>query len=134
MTEAGYVRVTGRTKDIVIRGGLNISARELEDHLIDHPAVEDVAVVGMPDDRLGEKVCAYIVSARGKETPDLDELVAFLRTRQVATPKLPQRLEVVAQFPVTATGKVKKHELRQDIAAKLSHETSDAARRTISTA
>ncbi|WP_252189621.1 MULTISPECIES: AMP-binding protein [unclassified Rhodococcus (in: high G+C Gram-positive bacteria)] len=124
MTADGYVRVTGRTKDIVIRGGLNISARELEDHLIEHRAIEDVAVVGMPDERLGEKVCAFVIVARGHQAPGLDELVDFLRARRVATPKLPQRLEVVTQFPATATGKVKKHELRQRITATLESEKS----------
>ncbi len=128
MTPEGYVRVTGRTKDIVIRGGLNISARELEDHLIDHPAVDDVAIVGMPDERLGEKVCAFVVAASGQSVPALDELVAFLRSRNVATPKLPQRLEVVTSFPSTATGKVKKHELRQRIAATIAAENSTAAK------
>ena len=119
MNEDGYVRVTGRTKDIVIRGGLNISARELEDLLIDHPSVQEVAVVGMPDQRLGEKVCAYIVPVAGNRTPSLEDVVVFLRSKKVSTPKLPQRLEVVDAFPVTATGKIKKHELRDDIASKL---------------
>lgn len=129
MTADGYVRVTGRTKDIVIRGGMNISARELEDHLIDHPAIDDVAIVGMPDERLGEKVCAYIIVTSGAAVPRLDHIVDFLREREVATPKLPQRLEIVTDFPVTATGKVKKHELRRDVTAKLSHEAAGHATR-----
>jgi cyclohexanecarboxylate-CoA ligase len=122
MDTAGYVRVTGRTKDIVIRGGLNISAREIEDLLIELPSISDVAVVGMPDARLGEKVCAYVVPADPETAPTLEDVVQHLRQRKIATPKLPQRLEVVGQFPVTATGKVKKHELRRDIAAKLEAE------------
>jgi cyclohexanecarboxylate-CoA ligase len=63
MDEDGYVRVTGRLEDIIIRGGMNISAREIEDHLVRHPALASVAVVGMPDERLGEKACAYVVLA-----------------------------------------------------------------------
>lgn len=133
MTDTGYVRVTGRTKDIVIRGGLNISARELEDHLIDHPAIDDVAIVGMPDERLGEKVCAFIIPSQGMRVPDLDEVTDFLRSRQVATPKLPQRLEVVIRFPVTATGKVKKHELRRDIESKLASERAHIGQPSMST-
>jgi cyclohexanecarboxylate-CoA ligase len=119
MDQDGFVRVTGRLKDIVIRGGLNISARELEDLLGAHPAVGSVAVVGYPDDRLGEKVCAYIVPAAGQAAPTLGEITDYLRERKVATPKLPERLEVVDGFPMTATGKIQKHVLRDDVAKKV---------------
>ncbi|HWE91915.1 MAG TPA: AMP-binding protein [Pseudonocardiaceae bacterium] len=115
----GYVRVTGRLKDIVIRGGLNISARELEDLLIEHPLVGGIAIVGMPDDRLGEKVCAYVVPADADHPPTLDDITGYLRERRVATPKLPERLELVEQLPITATGKVQKYLLREDIKQKL---------------
>ncbi|MEU0463557.1 AMP-binding protein [Amycolatopsis sp. NPDC006131] len=118
MDPDGYVRVTGRLKDIVIRGGLNISARELEDLLVDHPKVDEVAVVGMPDERLGERVCAYVVPVAG-QTPTLAELTEYLRGCDVATPKLPERLELLDRLPLTATGKVRKHVLRDDIKAKL---------------
>lgn len=120
MDDDGFVRVTGRTKDIIIRGGLNISARELEDLLMDHPAVSSVVAVGMPDERLGEKVCVYLVPAAGQDAPTLEELTGFLRDRNLATPKLPERLEVLDALPMTATGKIQKHLLRDDIAAKLS--------------
>lgn len=119
MDQDGYVRVTGRLKDIVIRGGLNISARELEELLADHPAVDNVAVVGMPDDRLGEKVCVYVVPVEGQAVPSLDDLTSYLRGRKVATPKLPERLELIDQLPLTATGKVQKFLLRKDITEKL---------------
>ncbi|HJQ47075.1 MAG TPA: AMP-binding protein [Amycolatopsis sp.] len=115
--EDGYVRVTGRLKDIIIRGGLNISARELEDLLSEHPGVAGVAVVAMPDERLGERVCAYVVPAEGTALA-LEDLTGYLRERNVATPKLPERLELVDQLPMTATGKVRKHVLRDDIARK----------------
>ncbi|MFJ8812987.1 AMP-binding protein [Amycolatopsis thermoflava] len=118
MDADGYVRVTGRLKDIVIRGGLNISARELEDLLAEHPMVDQVAVVGMPDERLGERVCAYVVPAAGQE-PALEDLTGYLRERDVATPKLPERLELLDRLPLTATGKVRKHVLREDIRTKL---------------
>jgi cyclohexanecarboxylate-CoA ligase len=115
----GFVRVTGRLKDIVIRGGLNISARELEDLLAGYPRFANVAVVAMPDDRLGEKVCLYAIVAPGQVAPTLDEVVAYLRERKLATPKLPERLELVDALPMTATGKIQKHVLRADIAMKV---------------
>jgi acyl-CoA synthetase (AMP-forming)/AMP-acid ligase II len=120
MDADGFVRVTGRLKDIVIRGGMNISAREVEEHLLQHPAIANVAVVGMPDERLGEKVCAYVVLAEAVTTLSLDEVTAYLREHEVATQKLPERLELVPELPMTATGKIQKHLLRADIASKVS--------------
>jgi cyclohexanecarboxylate-CoA ligase len=119
MDEDGYVRVTGRLKDIIIRGGMNISAREIEEHLVRHPAIADVAVVGMPDDRLGEKACAYVVLADPSASLTLDDITGYLRAQKVATQKLPERLEIVSAMPMTATGKVQKHLLRADIKDKL---------------
>jgi cyclohexanecarboxylate-CoA ligase len=119
MDADGFVRVTGRLKDIVIRGGLNISARELEDLLAGYPSFSTVAVVAMPDERLGEKVCLYGVVAPGEIAPALADVVAYLRDCKLATPKLPERLEIVESLPMTATGKVQKHMLRADIASKL---------------
>jgi cyclohexanecarboxylate-CoA ligase len=115
----GFVRVTGRLKDIVIRGGLNISAREVEDLLTGFPAFSDVAFVAMPDERLGERGCLYAVLAPGNDAPSLADVVAYLRERKLATPKLPERLEIIDSLPMTATGKVQKHVLRADIAAKV---------------
>jgi acyl-coenzyme A synthetase/AMP-(fatty) acid ligase len=122
MDADGFVRVTGRLKDIVIRGGMNISARELEDLLGEHPSVGSIAVVGYPDERLGEKVCVYVVPPPGATAPTLDEVNAFLRERKLAAQKLPERLEVVEAMPMTATGKVQKHVLRDDVAAKIASE------------
>ncbi|MBM7517979.1 AMP-binding protein [Nocardioides nitrophenolicus] len=119
MDADGFVRVTGRLKDIVIRGGMNISARELEEHLLAHPAIANVAVVGMPDERLGEKVCVYVVPAEPDGELSLADVTAYLREHGVATQKLPERLELTAVLPMTATGKVQKHLLRADIAAKV---------------
>lgn len=118
MDAAGFVRVTGRSKDIVVRGGMNISAQELEDHLAGHPSVSAVAVVAMPDQRLGEKVCVYAVP-RGDAALTLGSITDFLRSRQVANQKLPEHLEVVAELPMTATGKVQKHLLRASIREKV---------------
>lgn len=120
MDAEGFVRVTGRLKDIVIRGGMNISAREIEDHLLGHPKISAVAVVGMPDERLGEKVCVYAVPVDPDAEITLEDVVSHLKEHKVATQKLPERLEVVNEMPMTATGKIQKHVLRADIAKKLS--------------
>ncbi len=119
MDEDGYVRVTGRTKDIVIRGGLNISVRQVEDLLTGHPAVSRVAVVGMPDQRLGERACCYVVPSPGHEGLTLEDITTFLLEQGLAKVKLPERLEVVDELPTTATGKIQKHVLREMIAGKL---------------
>lgn len=124
MDDDGFVRVTGRLKDIVIRGGMNISAREVEEHLLRHPSITNVAVVGMPDERLGEKVCAYVVLADDAPTMTLADISAYLKEHKVATQKLPERLEIVPAFPMTATGKIQKHVLRAEIASKLEGEAT----------
>jgi acyl-CoA synthetase len=114
----GFLRVTGRIKDIIIRGGLNISAREVEENAAMHPNVAAIAAVSMPDERLGEKVCAFIV-AEGDELT-VGELAAFLQgERHIAPPKCPEKIIYVSELPTTATGKVKKFELRQTAAASL---------------
>lgn len=133
MTEDGYVRVTGRTKDIVIRGGMNISVREIEDHLAHHPSLHAAAVVGMPDERLGEKVCCFLVAAVGHDAPTVDEIREFLLERGMPIQKTPERVEVVDSLPMTATGKVLKHELRREIERRLraqaapAHQTAGAS-------
>ncbi len=106
---AGRMRIVGRAKDIIVRGGENLSVKEIEDLLIEHPSIEDVAVVGAPDPVLGERACAFVV---GWSELELGDVVDFLRARRVATQKLPERLEVVASLPRTASGKVQKHRLR----------------------
>jgi len=123
VNDAGYLRVTGRLKDIIIRGGLNISAAEIENLMLTHPSVQNAAVVAMPDVRLGEKACAYIVPAMGMQ-PSLEELASYLRDEHdFAIQKLPERMELVDALPLTATGKVQKHLLRADVAEKLKSET-----------
>jgi len=116
MDDDGRIRVTGRIKDIVIRGGENISVREIEELLVDHAAVAEVAVVGYPDARLGERCCAVVVPAAAAAPPALAELCSFLRKRGVAKFKLPERLYLVDALPTTPTGKVKKAELRALVA------------------
>jgi cyclohexanecarboxylate-CoA ligase/acyl-CoA synthetase len=116
----GYLRVTGRIKDLIIRGGTNISAAEVENHLLTHPAVAAVAVVAAPDARLGEKVCAFVVP-RGV-APTLPELTDFLRhERHIAIQKLPELLVIVEELPTTTTGKVQKFLLREEARALAEH-------------
>jgi cyclohexanecarboxylate-CoA ligase/acyl-CoA synthetase len=111
LDDGGYLRVTGRLKDIIIRGGSNISAREVEDHLLAHPSVAQVAVVAMADPVLGERACAFVVPAG--DPPTLHELTEFLRhERRISVWKLPERLEILDSLPMTATGKVQKFALR----------------------
>jgi cyclohexanecarboxylate-CoA ligase len=111
----GYLRITGRSKDIIIRGGENIPVVELENLLFGHPDVAEVALVAMPDPRLGERACAFVVPRPGT-TPALADLTAYLKDLGTATQYLPERLELVAALPRTLTGKVRKVELRARLA------------------
>jgi acyl-CoA synthetase (AMP-forming)/AMP-acid ligase II/enoyl-CoA hydratase/carnithine racemase len=110
LDEDDYVTIHGRKKEVIIRGGLNIAPREIEDLITQMPQVREVAVVGVPDERLGEVVCACVVPSGDAEV-SLDEVAAFLRSRDLATYKLPQRLQLVDALPRTATGKIRKVEL-----------------------
>lgn len=112
LDEQGYLRVTGRIKDIIIRAGFNISAREVEEALLLHPAVADVAVIGLPDAAVGERACAVIVP-RGGTRLTLDDLRNHLAgEHQIAVWKIPERVEYIEEFPRTATGKIQKFTLR----------------------
>jgi non-ribosomal peptide synthetase component E (peptide arylation enzyme) len=110
MTDDGYVTVVGRKKEIIIRGGLNIAPREIEEMLADFPEVQRAAVIGLPDGRLGERMCACVV-LRHDGVLDLKTVVERLSGAGLATYKLPERLEILDSLPVTASGKVQKHEL-----------------------
>jgi acyl-CoA synthetase (AMP-forming)/AMP-acid ligase II len=110
--DAGLLVVTGRKKDIIIRGGENISAREVEEILERHPLVAAAAVVGAPDVRYGERVVAFVVVHDGAAL-DLAEIQRHFRARGVDRHKTPERLELVAALPRTESGKVSKHELRE---------------------
>ncbi len=110
MDEDGYLTVVGRKKEIIIRGGLNITPREIEDLLLDFPEVDRAAVVGLPHERLGERVCACVVLAPGTEL-EFATMVERLRAIGVATYKLPEQLEILDSLPLTASGKTKKFEI-----------------------
>jgi acyl-CoA synthetase (AMP-forming)/AMP-acid ligase II len=107
----GMVTITGRVKDIIIRNMENISAKEIEDLVFTHPAVADVAVIGVPDPKTGERVCAVVVPKDPADPITFDQLVAFCREQGLMTQKLPERLEIVDALPRNPTGKVLKFEL-----------------------
>ena len=118
MDEAGYVQITGRIKDMVIRGGENIYPREIEEFLFTHPDIVDAQVIGVPDEKYGEELCAWIRMAPGA-TPLTAESVRAFATGKLAHYKIPRYVEVVDDFPMTVTGKVRKIEMREITAAKL---------------
>lgn len=118
MHPSGNYVVEGRKKDLINRGGEKISAEEVENLILMHPAVQNVACVPMPDANMGEKMCAFVILKAGQAL-GLKELVAFLMTKEIAKFKLPERLEVLADFPVSTFGKVSKKALGEIVAAKL---------------
>lgn len=111
----GYLRITGRVKDIIVRKGEKISAREVEDLLLEHPAIADAALIPLADPVTGERACACVQLARGADGLALDTLIAFLRTRDLTPQKLPEQLERVDDFPRTPSGKINKRLLREAI-------------------
>jgi acyl-CoA synthetase (AMP-forming)/AMP-acid ligase II len=117
----GYLRVIGRKKDMILRGGQNIFPKEVEDLMSQHPTVRDVAVVGMPDPVLGERVCAFVVP-QAAQYPTVADFQAWLAARGVAKFKWPERVEVVEDLPLGPGGKVQKGVLRERIAARLAAE------------
>ena len=108
----GYVSITGRLKDIIIRKGENISAKEIEDLLFAHPKVADAAVVGLPDAASGERACAIVVAKPGVEPLGFSEMVAYLKDAKLSTHKIPEQLVLVPALPRNPSGKVLKRELR----------------------
>jgi acyl-CoA synthetase (AMP-forming)/AMP-acid ligase II len=112
----GHVTITGRLKDVIIRKGETISAKEVEDLLFTHPAIADVAVIGLPDPRSGERACAVVVAADTAAAPDLQAVFEFCKDAGLMTQKIPEQLELVDVLPRNATGKVLKHELRKQYA------------------
>ena len=114
--DQGYVRITGRVKDVIIRKGENVSAAEVENLLYEHPKVADVAVIGLPDAERGEMVCAVVATADGADPIGFDEMVTYLKGTGLRMQALPERLEVVDAMPRNATGKIPKHELRKTYA------------------
>ena len=114
MDERGYLKITDRKKDMIISGGFNAYPAEIENLLLDHPHIAQVAVVGVPDERLGEVGAAFVVAATGT-TPDPAEIVAWAR-EHMANYKVPRTVRVVDALPFNAGGKVMKFELREQLA------------------
>jgi acyl-CoA synthetase (AMP-forming)/AMP-acid ligase II len=108
--DEGFLTIVGRKKEIIIRGGMNITPREIEESLLKHPSIEKAAVFGIPDQRLGEVVCACVVAHPGANL-DFETVVNHLKLLHLAPYKLPTRIEFVESLPTTETGKVKKPEL-----------------------
>jgi len=116
MDADGYIRIAGRAKDIIIRGGENIPVYEVEELLFKHPAVAAVAVVGYPDERLGERACAFVIP-RKDASLSLQEMVDYLKAQKMAVQYIPERLEIVAELPRTPSGKIQKFKLREIVKA-----------------
>jgi fatty-acyl-CoA synthase len=124
LDEQGYVNIVGRIKDMIIRGGENIYPREIEEFLYTHPDVSDVQVIGVPSDKYGEEVMAWIKPREGA-TPSEEELVAFCRGK-IASYKIPRYWKLVDGFPMTVTGKIQKYRMREMAIAELGLEQAAA--------
>jgi fatty-acyl-CoA synthase len=118
MREDGYCNIVGRIKDMVIRGGENIYPREIEEFLYQHPDIEDVQVIGVPDERYGEELCAWVRMRTGAEPLDADSVRAYA-TGRLAHYKIPRYVLVVEEFPMTVTGKIRKVQMREETARTL---------------
>jgi len=125
MDQDGYVRIVGRIKDMVIRGGENISPREIEEFLYTHPDIADVQVIGIPDDHYGEELMAW-VQVRAGATLDAEQVRDYCRGR-IAHYKVPRYVKFVEEFPMTVTGKVRKVEMREISIAELGSSSGDSA-------
>jgi acyl-CoA synthetase (AMP-forming)/AMP-acid ligase II len=121
LDEDGYLMVVGRVKDMILRGGRNMSPRIIEDTMIKHPAVLEVAVAAMPDPILGERACAFAVLKNGSKL-EFDELIAFLKREKLSVWMLPERLEIMEDLPRSAGGKIAKNKLTAFISARLQEE------------
>jgi acyl-CoA synthetase (AMP-forming)/AMP-acid ligase II len=113
----GYVTITGRLKDVIIRHGENISAKEVEDLLYTHPAVTDVAVIGLPDPKTGERACA-VVAVKDGQAFTFDDMVSYLKANHLRVQSIPERLELVDVVPRNPAGKILKHTLRETYTPK----------------
>ena len=110
MDENGYVTVVGRSKDMLIRGGENIYPKEIEGFLYQHEQIEDVQVIGVPDEKMGEEICAWVKLKPNEQLTD-DELKAFCK-EEIAHYKVPRYIKFVEEFPMTVTGKIQKYVMR----------------------
>ncbi|WP_195302571.1 medium-chain fatty-acid--CoA ligase [Eggerthella lenta] len=121
MDEEGRIRINGRKKEIIIRGGENICAREIDDDLMGCPGVGETATIGMPDERLGERICTFAVPV-DERRPTVEDVTAYLAEKHVAKRLWPERMEYIDEIPKTATGKVKRFELAKELAKRMENE------------
>jgi len=126
MREDGYVNISGRIKDMIIRGGENIYPREIEEFLYSHPKVVEAQIIGVPDLKYGEEVCAWVRLREGQSATE-DEIREFCRG-QIATHKIPRYVRFTSEFPTTVTGKIQKYRMREISVAELGLNTADAVR------
>ena len=117
MDDEGYLRIVGRSKDMIIRGGENVFPREIEEFLYTHPKIEEVEVFGVPDPRYGEEICAW-VKLRAGESASAEEIRDHCRER-IAHFKIPRHIRFVDEFPMTVTGQVQKFAMRERMAKEL---------------
>jgi cyclohexanecarboxylate-CoA ligase len=117
MDSQGYIRITGRSKDVIIRGGENIPVVEIESLLYRHPSIAMVAIVAYPDERLGERACAVVVPKPGHSI-DLETISNYLKAQKIAIQYIPERLEVLSAMPTTPSGKIQKFKLREELSKR----------------
>lgn len=117
--EAGNIRIMGRKKDIIIRGGENLNSNEINENLEGCPGIADHSVVGMPDERLGERICAYVVPKAGYDGLTLRDVLEYLAEKRIPKRYWPERLELIDAIPRTESGKVKKHVLVEDVKRRM---------------
>ena len=120
LTEDAAIIITGRKKDLINRGGEKISAKEIEDILHQHPSIAEAAVVAMPHARLGETVCAYVILNTAASL-SFDDMVTHMANSGFAKQKTPEKMVLIGDFPRTASGKIRKDQLRTDISARLAN-------------
>ena len=125
MDDEGYVNIVGRMKDMVIRGGENVYPREIEEFLYRHPQIQDVQVIGVPDKKYGEELCALIIVRPGEQVTEQD--IRTFCQGQIAHYKIPRYLRFVDTFPMTITGKVQKFKMREMMRELLNLEESKTA-------
>lgn len=119
MDESGNIRIIGRKKDMIVRGGENLNANEINDKLEGCPGLGDHTVIGMPDDRLGERICAFVVPCSAEEGLELADVIAYLKEKNVPKRFWPERLELIDRIPHTGSGKVKKYLLQEELKKRM---------------
>lgn len=119
MDEAGNIRIIGRKKDMIVRGGENLNSNEINDMLEGCPGIGEHTIIGMPDDRLGERICAFVVPTLGCEDLTLDDVIVYLKEKDVPKRFWPERLELIDKIPHTSSGKVKKYLLQDELKKRM---------------